>query len=319
MKATIIGAGFAGATVAWILKNEGWDVTVIEKAPHPGGGCWTYFYGGHPYTLGPRVYYGYSDRVWAFLNTYLSMRRFPFELLTYVEQERRFFSYPIHEDDIKHNSQRELIESELAKRDNTKEPHNFEEYWLQRVGRTLYDHFVNLYSKKMWMIDDNRIFDIFKWSAKDKPIETGTREAYKGSYIGYPVANDGYNSYFAKMLDGVDVRYNDEWRSGRHEHCDVVVSTMPIDEFNGYKFGELPYVGRDFTVFILPTRQAFPGDIRFCHYAGTEPHTRITEFKKITYHDSPVFFFIPSNTTHTRRVLFTETSILAILLSGNFS
>jgi UDP-galactopyranose mutase len=39
-------------------------------------------------------------------------------------------------------------------------------------------------------------------------------------------------------------------------------------------------------VFILPCKQVFPGDVRFCHYAGNEPWTRITEFKKITYHES---------------------------------
>jgi UDP-galactopyranose mutase len=294
MKATILGGGFAGCTVAWLLKRHGWEVTMIEKEAHLGGGCWTYFYGGHPYTLGPRVYYGYSDRVWAFLNTILPMRRFPFELLTYVEQERQFFSYPIHEDDIPKNSQRELILSELSKRDMTKEPSNFEEYWLQRVGRTLYDHFVNWYSKKMWMIDDNKIFDIFKWSAKDRAIEPSgsTREAYKGSYIGYPVAADGYNQYFRKMTEGVEVRYGVAAQPGELPQADVVISTIPIDEFMGYQYGELPYAGRDFSVFILPVRQAFPGDVRFCHYAGTEPHTRITEFKKITYHDSPDSLFV---------------------------
>ena len=287
MKATILGGGFAGTTVAHLLAKDGWDIQLWEKENHLGGGCRTFFYGGHPFTYGPRLYYGYSDKVFKWVDSIIKIRRFPFELLTYVEADERFYSYPIHEDDIQKMPDRERILDELAVRDNSKEPKDFEEYWVQRVGHTLYDKFVNFYSRKMWMIQDNRIFDIFKWSAKDKAIETGTKEAYKGSYIGYPVNLHGYNPYFDRMVEEVDVKIGKAYKAGEATQSDVVVSTIPIDEFCGYKYGELPYIGRDFTVFILPAKQVFPGDVRFCHYAGGEPHTRITEFKKITYYDSP--------------------------------
>jgi UDP-galactopyranose mutase len=292
VKATILGGGFAGTTVAHLLAKDGWHVELWEKEPHLGGGCRTFFQGGHPFTYGPRLYYGYSDKVFKWVDSIIKIRRFPFELLTYVERDSRFYSYPIHEEDIQQMPDREEIYAELAARDNSKEPANFDEYWLQRVGRRLYDKFVNNYSKKMWMIEDNKIFDIFKWSAKDKAIETGTKEAYKGSYIGYPVNLHAYNPYFDKMVEGVEVITNRRYTHGDSLQSDIVVSTIPIDEFCGYRFGELPYVGRDFSVFILPTRQAFPGDVRFCHYAGQEAHTRITEFKKITYYDSPDSLFV---------------------------
>jgi UDP-galactopyranose mutase len=292
VKATVLGGGFAGTTVAHLLARDGWEVTLIEKEPHLGGGCRTFFYGGHPFTYGPRVYYGYSAKVWKWIDSIIPMRRFPFELLTYVEDEQRFFSYPIHQDDIPHMKNAVQIWLEIASADNSKEPRDFEEYWIQRVGRTLYDMFVNGYSKKMWMINDNRIFDIFKWSAKDKAIESGTKEAYKGSYIGYPANLHGYNPYFDRMTQGVEVLTEHEFKHDEFVRSDAIISTIPIDEFCGYKYGELPYVGRDFTVFILPCKQAFPGDVRFCHYAGQEPHTRITEFKKITYYDSPDSLFV---------------------------
>jgi UDP-galactopyranose mutase len=289
-KATVLGGGFAGTTVAHLLAKDGWHVELWEKE-HLGGGCRTFFYGGHPFTYGPRLYYGYSDKVFRWIDSIIKIRRFPFELLTYVEADERFYSYPIHEDDLPKMRLVDQIGRELAGRDNTKEPGDFEEYWVQRVGRTLYEMFVNSYSKKMWMIDDNKIFDIFKWSAKDKAIETGTKEAYKGSYIGYPVNLHGYNPYFDKMVEGVEV-VKREFKFGDVLQSDAVVSTIPIDEFQGFKLGELPYVGRDFSIFILPAKQVFPGDVRFCHYAGGEPHTRITEFKKVTYYDSPDSLFV---------------------------
>ena len=262
MKATVLGGGFAGTTVSHLLAKDGWHVELWEKEPHLGGGCRTFFYGGHPFTYGPRLYYGYSDKVFKWVDSVIKIRRFPFELLTYVEQDSRFYSYPIHEDDIKKMPDREEIEKELSERNNSKEPGNFDEYWLQRVGRRLYDKFVNNYSKKMWMIEDNKVFDIFKWSAKDKAIETGTKEAYKGSYIGYPVNLHAYNPYFDKMTEGVEVIHK-KYTHGDSLQSDVVISTIPIDEFQGYRFGELPYVGRDFSVFILPSRQVFPGNLPF--------------------------------------------------------
>lgn len=299
MKALILGGGFAGTTTAHLLKREGWDVTLVEKEPHLGGGCRTFFQAGHPFTYGPRLYYGYSDKVFNWVHGIVPIRRFPFELRTFVERDKRFYTYPIHEADLPTMPDWTLIQAELAARDNSKPPADFEEYWLQRVGRTLYDKFVNHYSRKMWSVDSNKIFDIFKWSAKDKPIETGTREAYKGSYIGYPVPADGYNGYFEKMVEGVDVRLNTEapvhvgrgeiWQDANFElpQPDVIISTIPIDELCRHQLGELPYAGRDFFTVILPCPQVFPGDVRFCHYAGTEPWTRVTEFKKITYHESP--------------------------------
>jgi len=292
VKATVLGGGFAGTTVAHLLKRDGWHVELWEKENHLGGGCRTFFYGGHPFTYGPRLYYGYSDKVFKWVDSIIKIRRFPFELLTYVEQDSRFYSYPIHADDISKMPDADEIRKELESLDNSKEPANFDEYWLQRVGRRLYDKFVNNYSKKMWMIEDNRIFDIFKWSAKDRAIETGTKEAYKGSYIGYPVNLHAYNPYFERMVEGVEVVLNRRYQAGDSTQSDVVVSTIPIDEFCGYEFGELPYIGRDFSVFSLPSKQVFPGDVRFCHYAGKEPHTRITEFKKITYYDSPDSLFV---------------------------
>jgi len=142
------------------------------------------------------------------------------------------------------------------------------------------------------MIEDNRIFDIFKWSAKDRPIESGTRDAYKGSYIGYPIPADAYNGYFDAMIEGVDVQKSTMFLSATLDmklgtYADAVISTIPIDELCACVLGELPYVGREFHLLVLPLKQAFPGDVRFCHYGSAEDEwTRVTEFKKITYHDS---------------------------------
>ncbi len=303
VKALILGGGFAGCTVAHLLRRAGWETMLIEREPHLGGGCRTFFHAGHPFTYGPRVYYGYSPKVFDWLNAVVPIRRFPFELKTLAHEpageDRRFWTYPPHELDLGAYPRAAQIAQELAARDNSVEPKDFEDYYLRKIGPTLYDMFVDHYSKKMWMIGDNRIFDIFKWSAKDRPIESGTREAYKGSFLGYPVPADGYNGYFERMVAGTEVilgEYaalmhngtgtHEVWISNRKMKADAIISTIPIDELVG-KRDSLPYAGRDFHLAVLPCKQVFPGDVRFCHYASPEDEwTRITEFKKITYHES---------------------------------
>ncbi|HUP80573.1 MAG TPA: UDP-galactopyranose mutase, partial [Pirellula sp.] len=57
-------------------------------------------------------------------------------------------------------------------------------------------------------------------------------------------------------------------------------------ELCNFSNGELPYAGRDFIPFVLPCKQVFPGDVRFCHYTGNQPFTRIVEYKRLTYYEA---------------------------------
>lgn len=297
-KALILGAGFSGCTMAYVLKKEGWDCTIIEKEDFIGGGCRTFFYGGHPYTKGPRPYYGYSEKIFSWVNSFVPMRRFPHYLLSYIEQEGRFYHYPIHDDDIPMMKERDRIYRELKERNMNERPKNFEEYWINRVGPTLYDMFVNQYSKKMWLINSNTEMDTFNWSAKDKPIQTGSKGCYIDSVFGYPNSVDGYNPYFEKTTRDVKVILNEnvadidlnkktiKLSSGSVLSGDIIISSIPIEELCSYSLGALPYAGRDFIVFVLPCKQVLPGDVRFCHYPQNEPYTRIVEYKKLTFHES---------------------------------
>ena len=301
--AIILGAGFAGCTIAYLLKNKGWEVKVLEKASHPGGGCKTLFYGGHPYTNGPRLYYGYSEKVFKWISKFVDMRDLDFQLRSYVESERRFFTYPIHEDDLPYMSKSKDIYRELEdiakNKENNEKPKNFDEYWKSRVGETLYDMFVNEYSKKMWLLESNTEIDTFAWSAKDSPINKGSKAAYKGSYLAYPYGLNGYDPYFYKCLNGIDVKYRTAFKSLTEDkkgvvdendetyQADIIISTLPIDQLLDYEYGTLPYAGRTFIPFVLPIEHIIPGDVLFLHYTQKEQYTRIVEYKKLTGFEDP--------------------------------
>ncbi|TAN63238.1 MAG: FAD-dependent oxidoreductase [Magnetospirillum sp.] len=298
-KALVIGGGFAGCSAAHLLSLQGgWDITLVENGPWLGGGCKTLWYGGHPYTFGPRHFLTQNVPVFDYLNTYCPLRRCNDHVfLTYVEQDAQFYNYPIHIDDVARMPEKTRIESELAEAkqlNGVAAAKDFEEYWLASIGRTLYDKFVNAYSKKMWMLDDNKVMDDFSWSPKGVALKTGPRQAWDTAISAYPIAANGYDDYFdiAAKAEGVTVlrttieKYDLPNKTvmidGEKRTFDVIVNTASPDLVMDNAFGELPYVGRDFIKFVLPIAHAFPKDVYFLYYAGGEPFTRLVEYKNFT-------------------------------------
>jgi UDP-galactopyranose mutase len=96
--ALIIGGGFSGCAAAHKLSLQGgWDVTLVERANQLGGGVQTMFYGGHPYTFGPRHFLTPWEDIYKYLNGIIPMRLCAeHEFVTYIEQDAAFYSFPIH-------------------------------------------------------------------------------------------------------------------------------------------------------------------------------------------------------------------------------
>ena len=101
-KVLVIGGGFGGVAAARLvseLKNV--KVTLIEKSSSLGAGVRTNFYGGHPYTFGPRHFLTHNKEVFRYLNQIVPMRSCgEHEFITYVEQDNQFYNYPLHVSDL---------------------------------------------------------------------------------------------------------------------------------------------------------------------------------------------------------------------------
>jgi UDP-galactopyranose mutase len=297
-RALVIGGGFAGCAAAHQINLlGGWDVTLVEAAPHLGGGVRTMFYGGHPYTFGPRHFLTKNEAVFAYLHDLLPMRRCEHEFITYVEKDAAFYGYPIHRDDLPRMPEWPQIQGELQELRGVEGARNLEEYWIGSVGQTLYEKFVKSYSRKMWDLEAHEIDD-FGWSPKGVALKEGPRAAWSEAISAYPLAHDGYNNYFKIATDGarvllntkiskynipdLSVHFNNAWHV-----FDVIVSTISPDLLFEQCHGKLPYIGRDIYPIVLPVEHAFPENVYFVYYAGGEKFTRIVEYKKFTQHKSP--------------------------------
>ena len=299
-KAIIIGTGFAGCMYALMLRRKKWDVTIIERAPFAGGGVRTFFHGGHPFTYGPRHFLSPYPEAFEFMNEIVPLRHIKKMNYSYQASEDMFFTYPIHLDDVDKMPEAEQIHKELASLPKESGVRNFEEYWISRVGKTLYNRYIKDYNLKAWMLEDNTEMDWgFEGTVKVKPLLTGPRYEFDDWYNCYPIAHDGYNHFFDYALEGCKVllsttvsRYDLDkcevhLSDGNKITGDILVSTISPDLLMEQQYGELRYVGRDFFKFVLPIEHVFPPEVYFIYYPDKEKLTRIVEYKKFTQHKSP--------------------------------
>ena len=302
-KVVIIGGGFAAASSALMLsKRGGVDITLVEASNELGAGVRTKFKGGHPYTFGPRHFLTQSQIAFDYLNDIIPLRLCSdHEFKTYVEKDGNFYNYPIHIDDVKLMPDGELISSELAAVQSSKDMNSktLEDYWINSVGNTLYNKFVNSYSKKMWDVKNNNEIDDFGWSPKGVALKKGPRAAWDTAISAYPISHDGYNQFFdlaqasinnvqlSEVVKRVDFEKNIVYTNKNTYSYDILINTISPDILFEFCYGELPYMGRDLELVVLPVEYALPKSVYFCYYAGLEKFTRVTEYKKFYKYESP--------------------------------
>lgn len=309
-KALVIGGGFAGCIAAHMLSKKH-DVTLIERMPELGGSCRTYWWGGHPYTLGPRHFLTKREDVWAYMNEHCPMKHYQgHEFLTYIEQDKVFYHFPIHRDEVDLMPDADSIKAELIACPGPAGAVNLEDYWQRSVGNTLYGKFVENYSKKMWGIESNTEITDFGFTPKGVALKEGPdKAAWSEAMSGFPKAANGYNDYFPKATADVTVKKGlgiqrlepFECRAqidGQWSQWDIVVNTISPEYLFDSCFGKLRWMGREFLKIVLPVESVFPENVFFLYYANAEPFTRIVEYKKFYDYDSPTTLLgieIPSN------------------------
>ena len=91
-KVLIIGGGVSGcASAHQLAMQDGWEITLVEKGSYLGAGVRTSFYGGHPYTFGPRHFLTQNEDVYNYMNDIVPLRSVAdHEFLTYVERDNAF-------------------------------------------------------------------------------------------------------------------------------------------------------------------------------------------------------------------------------------
>lgn len=158
-----------------------------------------------------------------------------------------------------------------------REPENLEEQALLLVGQDIYEKLIRDYTRKQWQKDPRALPASI---IKRLPVRfTWDNNYFNDLYQGIPIG--GYTKMFENMLDGIDVLTGVDYLANK-AHFDAisgrVVFTGKIDEYYGYRFGELEYRTLKFENDILDTDN-YQGNAVVNYTDANVPWTRVIEHK----------------------------------------
>ena len=296
----VIGAGLSGATIARILAETGFAVTVTEKEKQPGGHCHTY---RDPETRvmvhahGPHILHSDNTDVWSFIERFTELR--PYTHTVRAVTGGRTYPLPMTLATIRQffgkDFTPEQAKAHLATvgRCYPHSPRNFEEQGRSLLGDDLYEAFFDGYTRKQWGLDPSHLPTSVM---RRIPVRFSEDPSY---FIHSRVAipQDGYTAMIAMMLDHprIAVHYgtiSDAAFAAQFLHS---IYTGPIDDWFGHRFGRLAYRTLDFELFRANGTIQDVAQVNYCDLSV--PWTRITEYKHFTPWE-----------THARTVFARETS-----------
>ncbi len=265
----VLGGGPCGLSAAWELSGCGHDVTVIEKDSKAGGLCITNEYKGFRFDLGGHRFISKNrelvDNVCKMMGD---------ELLTsnrksVILLKGKTFDYPLSAKDIflKMDLWTNLkaftayVAAALSKALFRKKDASFEDWIVNRFGRTLYNLFFGPYTEKLWGISPKLISSDWAYqrisllNLKDVlfrlfKLKKGTPRTYAKGYF-YPKKGIGQmfdimSGEISKMggkivlnaaVSAINVQNNSIESVSYVQHgmiktidCDAVISTIPLPD-----------------------------------------------------------------------------------------
>ena len=281
----IVGAGFAGATLAERIATERDEkVLIIDRRPHIGGNAYDRFNedGLLVHQYGPHIFHTNSEMIFEHLSKFTEWRKYEHRVLAVVDGQE--VPIPINLDTVNRLYGLNLTSEELpawfAARAETVDPiRTSEDVVVSVVGRELYEKFFQGYTRKQWGMDPS---ELDKSVTARVPTRTNRDDRYFTDEYQY-MPKHGYTRMFEKMLDHPNIKVMTQT-----DYADIknevtfkrLIWTGPVDEYFGFRHGKLPYRSLKFRHETLDVEQALPtGTV---NYPQTEDYTRISEYKFMT-------------------------------------
>ncbi len=298
--AIVVGAGFAGATVARELAERGnRQVVVVERRDHVGGNAYDRLHesGVLIHQYGPHIFHTANERVFSYLSRYTTWNGYSHEVLADVFGT--YLPVPFNKVSLRLAFGPERGEELIAKLvdrfgDGAKVPISDlrceSDPDLNEIADYVWNNVFLHYTTKQWGKSAEEIDPSV--TARVPVFVSEDCRYFTDPHQGLPT--HGYTAAFEKMLDhpGITVRTGADARNvfdlshdgavmiDGEPYSGTIVYTGPLDELFGYRFGRLPYRSLDFVFETHEVDQWQPrGTI---NYTVSQDYTRITEFKHLT-------------------------------------
>ena len=159
----VVGSGWAGATVARKLADEGLRVLVLERRNHIGGNCYDEYneQGILIHRYGPHIFHTNSKKVFDYLSHFTEWILYEHKVLAKLNGE--LYPIPINRITLNKlynlNLQTEKDVEEFYKKIREKRYpiKNSEDIIVNQVGTDLFEKFFRHYTKKQWNLEPNEL------------------------------------------------------------------------------------------------------------------------------------------------------------------
>ena len=282
----IVGAGLFGAIFAYEANKKGKKCLVIDKRNHIAGNIYTENVEGiqvHKY--GAHIFHTSNKKVWEYVNQFAEFNRYTNSPVARYKDE--LYNMPFNMNTFNKiwgvftpEEAKQKIEEE-KKEANITEPKNLEEQAISLIGKSIYEKLVKGYTEKQW---GKRATELPAFIIKRLPVRfVYDNNYFNDLYQGIPIG--GYTQIVEKMLDGIEVRLNEDFFDKREEYENIaekIVFTGPIDQYYNFKFGNLEYRSLRFETEIKDM-QNYQGNAVVNYTEYEIPYTRIIEHKHFEF------------------------------------
>lgn len=284
----IVGAGLFGSVFAYEMNKAGRKCLVIDRRPHIGGNCYTELVEGiNVHKYGAHIFHTSSKEIWDYINQFAEFNNFINSPIAVYKNE--IYNLPFNMNTFSRMwgvktpaEAKAMIAEQLAKL-NITEPKNLEEQALSLVGPDVYEKLIKGYTEKQW---GRKCSELPAFVIKRLPLRfTYDNNYFTDQYQGVP--KGGYTQILEKLLDGVEVKLNTDYRSVREQNlAEKTVYTGCIDEFFDFRYGSLEYRSLRFEQETLDCDN-YQGNAVVNFTSSEVPYTRIIEHKHFEYGNQP--------------------------------
>ena len=278
----VVGAGLYGAVFAHEAKKAGKSVLVIDKRPNIAGNVFTEDIEGiHVHKYGAHIFHTNNKKVWNYITQFAEFNRFTNSPVANYHGELYSLPFNMYTFNkmwgVVTPEEAEAKIEEQKREAGITEPKNLEEQAVSLVGKDIFEKLIKGYTEKQWGRDCK---DLPAFIIKRLPVRlTFDNNYFNALYQGIPVG--GYTQMVANMLDGVEVRLEEDYLEKKAEYdalVDKVIYTGPIDAYFGYSMGYLEYRSVRFETELLD-KPNFQGNAAVNYTDRETPWTRIIEHK----------------------------------------
>lgn len=295
----IVGSGLFGAVFAHQAKQVGKSCLVIDKRSMPGGNvACEKIEGINVHLHGAHIFHTNDETIWKFVNSFVPFNNYTHTVV--ANYKGKIFNLPFNmntfyqmwriadpgEASKKIEAQRSFKRWKGCKYGNYTVPINLEQQTIELVGTDLYKTIVKEYTEKQW---GRKCTELLPFIIKRLPVRfTYDNRYFSDRFQGIPIG--GYNPLISGLLSGIEVRLNTDYFANPDHFkglARTVVYTGPLDQFYGFKFGDLEYRSLSFKT-ILKDRENYQGCAVMNYTSHIVPYTRTIEHKHFEDTKSPV-------------------------------